>query len=55
LSQLSQQDRREEKCIQSFGRKIKGKRPPVRPRYRWADNIEMNLKEIGWEGAGWIH
>jgi hypothetical protein len=22
-----------------------------RPRYRWEDNIKMDLKEIGWEGA----
>jgi len=24
-------------------------------RGRWADNIEMDLTEKGWEGVGWIH
>jgi hypothetical protein len=32
----------------------KGKRPPGRPRGRWEDNIKMNLKEIGIDGANWI-
>jgi hypothetical protein len=26
-----------------------GKRPLGRPRYRWKDNIGMNLKRIRWE------
>jgi hypothetical protein len=26
------------------------KRPLVRPRRRWVDNIKMNLREIGWDG-----
>jgi hypothetical protein len=29
----------------------KDKRPLGRPRYRWEDNIKMNLKEIGIDGA----
>jgi hypothetical protein len=28
-----------------------GKRPLGRPRRRWVDNIEMDLREIGWD---WI-
>jgi hypothetical protein len=24
------------------------------PRYRWEDNIRMDLREIGWEGVEWI-
>jgi hypothetical protein len=32
-----------------------GKRPPGRPRLRWEDKIRMDLREIGWEGVGWIH
>jgi hypothetical protein len=28
-------------------RKPEGKRPLGRPRFRWADNIKMDLKEIG--------
>jgi hypothetical protein len=27
--------------------KPEGKRPLVRPRRRWGDNIEMDLKEMG--------
>jgi hypothetical protein len=26
-----------------------GKRPLGRPRRRWADNIKMDLREIGWD------
>jgi hypothetical protein len=31
-----------------------GKRPLVRPRRRWEDNIKMDLGEIGIDGANWI-
>jgi hypothetical protein len=31
-----------------------GKRPLGRPRRRWVDNIKMDLREIGWDGADWI-
>jgi hypothetical protein len=31
-----------------------GKRPLGRPRRRWEDNIKMDLREIGIEGANWI-
>jgi hypothetical protein len=27
-----------------------GKRPLVRPRYRWVDNIKIDLREMGWDG-----
>jgi hypothetical protein len=30
-----------------------GKRPLGRPRRRWADNIKIYLKEIGWDGMDW--
>jgi hypothetical protein len=29
-------------------------RPLGRPRRRWVDNIEMDLREIGWDGGAWI-
>jgi hypothetical protein len=32
----------------------KGKRPLGRPRHRWEDNIKMDLREIGIDGANWI-
>jgi hypothetical protein len=31
-----------------------GKRPVRRPRRRWEDNIKMNLRETGIDGAYWI-
>jgi hypothetical protein len=31
-----------------------GKRPLGRPRRRWEDNIKMNLREIGIDGANWF-
>jgi hypothetical protein len=34
--------------------KPEGKRPLGRPRHRWEDNIKMDLREIGIDGAKWI-
>jgi hypothetical protein len=34
--------------------KPEGKRPLGRPRTRWDDNIKLDLKEIGIDGANWI-
>jgi hypothetical protein len=31
-----------------------GKRPLGRPRWRWVNNIKINIKEIGWAGVDWI-
>jgi hypothetical protein len=36
-------------------RKPEGKRPVGRPRRRWLDNIEMDLREIGWGDMDWIY
>jgi hypothetical protein len=35
--------------------KLEGKRPLGRPRLMWADNIKMDLREIGWDGVDWIN
>jgi hypothetical protein len=35
-------------------RKSEGKRPLGRPRRRWVDNINMDLRGIGWDGVDWI-
>jgi hypothetical protein len=43
-----------EKCIQNCGWESEGKRIVRRSRYRWEDNIKMDLKEIGWEVVGWV-
>jgi hypothetical protein len=34
--------------------KPEGKRPLGRPRYRWEDNIKMDLQEVGCGGMEWI-
>jgi len=34
--------------------KPEGKRPLGRPRYRWEDNIKMDLQELGCGGMEWI-
>jgi hypothetical protein len=31
-----------------------GKRPLGRPRHKWKNTIQMDLKEVGWGGIGWI-
>jgi hypothetical protein len=35
-------------------RKPEGKRSLGKPRRRWVDNIEMDIREIGWGGMDWI-
>jgi hypothetical protein len=32
----------------------KAKRPLVRPRHKWEDNIKLDLMEIGFNGVNWI-
>jgi hypothetical protein len=34
--------------------KPEGNRPLGRPKRRWVDNINMKLREIGWDGVDWI-
>jgi hypothetical protein len=34
--------------------KPEGKRPIARPRFRWEDNIKVDLQEVGCEGMDWI-
>jgi hypothetical protein len=34
--------------------KPEGRRPLGRPRRRWENNIEMDLREVGWGGMDWI-
>jgi hypothetical protein len=47
--------RRDKKYIQNFGLKTWRERPLGRHRYRWEDNIRMDLREIGWEVMDWMH
>jgi hypothetical protein len=34
--------------------KPEGKRRLGRPKRRWLDNIEIDLREIGWDSVDWI-
>jgi hypothetical protein len=43
----------EKQCRILVGRP-EGKKPLGRPRGRWGDNTEMDLREIGINGANWI-
>jgi hypothetical protein len=36
-----------------FGRP-EGKRPLERPRRKWKDNIKLDLRDTGIDGANWI-
>jgi hypothetical protein len=40
-----------ERHVQGFSGKIGRKRPLGRPRHRWEENIEMDLKELGCGGT----
>jgi hypothetical protein len=37
-----------------LGGRPEGKMPLERPRCRWVDNIKLDLREIGINGANWI-
>jgi hypothetical protein len=45
----------EESVYRVLVEKPGGKRPLVRPRPRWEDNIKMDLQEVGWGGMDWIY
>jgi len=34
--------------------KPEGKRPMVRPRRRWEDNIKLDLQEVAWACGNWM-
>jgi hypothetical protein len=36
-------------------RTAEGNTPPEGLRRRWEDNVNINLKEIGWKGVDWIN
>jgi hypothetical protein len=42
-----------ERCIGNLVGRVEGRRPLVRPRRRYEDNIKMDLQEVGW-GMDWI-
>jgi hypothetical protein len=44
----------EEEAYRILEGKPEGKGPFGRPRRRWMDNIEMVLREVGWDAMDWI-
>ena len=45
----------EKRCVYSvLVGKPEGKRPLVRPRHRWEDNIKIDLREVRCGGMDWI-
>ena len=44
----------EERFIQCFVGKPEGKRPFLKPRRRWEDDIKMDLEEVGSGFMDWI-
>jgi hypothetical protein len=38
-----------------IGRKTRREETTGRPKYRWEDNIRMDIKEIWWKGLNWMH
>jgi hypothetical protein len=34
--------------------KCEGRKPVVRPRRRWDDNIEVDHREVGWGCVDWV-
>jgi len=55
--------KKKEDCFQMLHRasdltlvgKYEGKISRGKRECRWEDNIRMDLREIGWEGVGWMH
>jgi hypothetical protein len=43
-----------ERRVQAFGGEPEGKRPLVRLRHRWEDNIKMDPQEVGCGVMDWI-
>jgi hypothetical protein len=43
-----------EKCLRGLVGRPEGKGPLGSPRRRWEDNIKMDLRETGIDGASWI-
>jgi hypothetical protein len=40
--------------IGNWWKKSEGMGPLGRPRYRWVNNIKMDIRVIGFGGIGWI-
>jgi hypothetical protein len=42
-------------CSKFWSENLKGRDHFGRPRRRWEGNIEINLKDVGWEDTDFIH
>jgi hypothetical protein len=47
-------DERYEKCKQMLDVKSEGMRPVQRPKFRWEDNIKVDMKEMRCDVVDWI-
>jgi hypothetical protein len=47
MGRIRSTDGGKEMCVKGFS---EGKRPLERPRCRWKNNVNMNLREVDWEG-----
>ena len=45
--------RRQEECIQGFGKETREKKPLGRHRCRQEDNIKIDIQNVGWGGMNW--
>jgi hypothetical protein len=43
-----------QRCLQGFGWEVRRQETTGKIRRRWEDNIKMDLREIGIDGAKWI-
>jgi hypothetical protein len=43
-----------ERCYTVLVGRPEGKRPLVKPRRRWEDNIKIDLRKIGIDRANWV-
>jgi hypothetical protein len=43
-----------ERCLQGFDWDVRRQETTGKTMRRWEDNIKMDLKEIGFDGANWI-
>jgi hypothetical protein len=54
MSRACNTNRKERNTCRIMMGKPERKKPLGRPRRRWVDNIEIDLRDIGWDGMDWI-
>jgi hypothetical protein len=51
---MEEEEEEEENAYRIRVGKSEAERPLGRPRRRWVNNIETDLREVGWNGVDWI-